>query len=325
MRALICESFGPVDQLKVGDFQDPAPGPGWVVVDTKAGGLNFPDILMVQGLYQFKPDTPFVAGQEGAGVVSALGEGVDGLKVGDRVAFLSGVGAFAEKTPVPAAMVTKIPDAMDFATAAGFTMVYGTSYYALKQRAGLKAGEMLLVLGAAGGVGLAAVELGVAMGAKVIAAASTDEKLAVCKKYGASETINYANEDLKARVKELTGGQGVDVCYDPVGGDLAELGVRSMGWNGRYLVIGFAAGEIPKIPLNLALLKSCAIVGVFWGAWASRDPKESQANMAELFEMYEAGRIKPLVSARYTLEDFAKAFSDLAERRAKGKVVLEIA
>lgn len=322
MRALQCKAFGPIDQLSVDEVPDPEVTPGHVVVDVKAAGLNFPDILCVQGLYQFKPETPFTPGQEGAGVVSAVGEGVTHLAVGDRVAFMGLTGAFAEKTVVAAAAVSKIPDAMDFESAAGFTMVYGTTLYALKQRGDLKAGETLLVLGAAGGVGLAAVEVGKAMGARVIAAASSAEKLEVCRAHGADETINYTSEDLKARLKELTGGAGVDVIYDPVGGDFAEPALRGIGWNGRYLVIGFAAGDIPKIPLNLALLKSCQIVGVFWGAWTFKEPKANAANLAELHAMFEAGKLKPRVSATYGLDAAVEGMRDLAERRAIGKIVL---
>lgn len=322
MRALVCESFGPIEQLKVTETPDPEPAPDHVVVDVKAAGLNFPDVLCVQGLYQFKPETPFTPGQEAAGVISALGEGVSRFQVGDRVAFVGLTGAFAEKALVHSFAVGKIPDSMPFETAAGFSMAYGTSYYALKQRGGLQPGETLLVLGAAGGVGLAAVELGKAMGARVIAAASTAEKLEAARAAGADEGVNYAEEDLRARMKELTGGAGVDVIYDPVGGDYAEPALRSMGWGGRYLVIGFAAGEIPRIPLNLTLLKSCQIVGVFWGAWLGRAPAEHAANMAELFSFFEAGKLKPHVSARYPLADAQTGLADLAARKAVGKIVL---
>lgn len=325
MRALVCDHFGPLDTLRLGTLPDPTPGPGQVLIEAAAGGLNFPDLLMVQGLYQVRPPTPFAPGQEGAGVVTAVGEGVDRVAPGDRVAHLSGVGAFAESVVADADAVVPIPDAMDMETAAGFSMAYGTSYYALKDRAALQPGETLLVLGAAGGVGLAAVELGAAMGARVIAAASTDEKLAVCRAHGAAEVINYTEDDLRDRVKEITGGRGVDVLYDPVGGPLAEPGVRSMAWGGRYLVVGFAAGEIPSVPLNLPLLKSCALVGVFWGAWVQRHPEAHRANTAELFALYEEGAIRPHVSSVYPLDRFGEAFAEIAERRARGKVVITLA
>ena len=322
MKALICKEFGPEDQLVVEDVDAPAIQPGHVRIDVKAGGLNFPDLLCVRGQYQFKPPLPFVPGTEGAGVVSELGEGVEGLSVGDKVLFNTPVGAFAEQAVVPAPAVTPIPQSMPFDAAAGLTIVYGTSYHALKQRAEIKPGETLLVLGAAGGVGLATVELGKAMGAKVIAAASSDEKLAVCKTHGADELINYSTEDLKARIKELTGGKGVDVIYDPVGGDYSETAFRGIAPGGRHLVIGFAAGEIPKLPLNLALLKMASVVGVFWGAWAGSVPGGHKQNMDELFEMFEAGKIKPHVAGSYELEDFIEGFNALSGRTAIGKVIL---
>jgi NADPH2:quinone reductase len=255
-------------------------------------------------------------------VVKAVGEGVSGFKPGDRVIAYLGHGAFAEETTVAPDRLIKIPDAMDFVTAAGFILTYGTSHYALKDRAYLKPGETLLVLGAAGGVGLAAVELGKAMGAKVIAAASSDEKLAVCRQHGADEVINYSREDLKTRIKELTGGKGVDVCYDPVGGEYAEPALRNMAWDGRFLVIGFAAGDIPRIPLNLVLLKSCQIVGVFWGASTQRDPKHNQENIAELVQWWSEGKLKPLISATYPLERTVEALKEVQERRVKGKIVI---
>lgn len=322
MKALYCREFGPEDQMKVEDIDDPALPDGHVLVDVKAAGLNFPDLLCVRGEYQFKPPTPFVPGGEGAGVVTQVADGVENLKVGDRVCFNGLTGAFAEKVATPAMAAIKIPDAMSFEEAAGLTVVYATSYYALKQRAKLQPGESVLVLGAAGGVGLATVELAKAMGAKVIAAASSDEKLAVAREHGADEGINYSSEDLKARTKELTGGQGVDVIYDPVGGELAEAAFRAIGWEGRHLVIGFASGPIPKLPLNLPLLKGASAVGVFWGAWAMRDPKGHFGNMKELFDFYEAGKIKPRVAGAYKLEEFLEAFGQLSGRKAMGKVVL---
>ena len=322
MRALYCREFGPEAGMKVEEIDTPALPDAHVLVDVKAAGLNFPDLLCVRGEYQFKPPLPFVPGGEGAGIVTALGEGVTNLAVGDRVCFNGLTGAFAEQVAAPAGAVIKIPDSMSFEEGAGLTVVYATSYYALKQRARLQPGETLLVLGAAGGVGLATVELGKAMGAKVIACASSDEKLAAAKAHGADEGINYTSDDLRARIKEITGGKGVDVIYDPVGGDFAETAFRSIAWEGRHLVIGFAAGDIPKLPLNLPLLKGASVVGVFWGAWAMRDPAAHYQNMAELFEMFEAGKIKPHVAGRYKLDDFLAAFGELSGRKAIGKVVL---
>ncbi|PWE17402.1 NADPH:quinone oxidoreductase [Marinicauda salina] len=322
MRALICEEFAPYDQLKVAEADAPPAGEGMVVIDVRAAGVNFPDILLVEGKYQMRPDTPFIPGMEIAGEVSEIGANVSGFKPGDRVIAATMLGGFAEKVAAPAAQIVPMPDSMSFEEGAALTTIYGTSYHALKQRADLKAGETLLVLGAAGGVGLAAVQIAKAMGATVIAAASSDEKLDVAKESGADAGINYASEDLKARAKELTDGKGVDVVYDPVGGDLAEPALRAVGWEGRYLVVGFAAGDIPKIPLNLALLNSRDIQGVFWGAWAGRNPRENAANMKALFDLYEAGKIKPRISAAYPLDDFKQAFDDIMQRRVMGKVVL---
>ena len=322
MKALYCREFGPEADMKVEDIDTPLLPDDHVMIDVKAAGLNFPDLLCVRGDYQFKPPLPFVPGGEGAGIVTALADGVKNISIGDRVCFNGLTGAFAEQVAAPAGAVIKIPDSMSFEEGAGLTVVYATTYYALKQRGKLQPGETLLVLGAAGGVGLAAVQLGKAMGAKVIAAASSDEKLAAAKAYGADEGINYSTEDLKARVKELTGKQGADVIYDPVGGDLAESAFRAIAWEGRFLVIGFAAGEIPKLPLNLTLLKGASAVGVFWGAWAMRDPQAHYANMAELFEMYENGKIKPHVAGTYPLEDFLGAFGQLSGRKAIGKVII---
>ena len=322
MKAILCKEFGTADKLVLEEIADPIAGKDEVVVDIKAAGINFPDTLIIAGLYQFKPPFPFTPGGEAAGVVSALGEGVTDFQVGDRVIASMLVGGFAESVAVPAMMLTKIPDEMEFNTAAGFTVTYATSYHALKDRAQLKAGETLLVLGAAGGVGLAAVELGKAMGATVIAAASSAEKLDVCKKAGADELINYSDEKLKDRVKELTGGKGADVIYDPVGGELSEQALRAIAINGRFLVVGFAAGDIPKIPLNLTLLKQCQIVGVFWGAWARADRQAHDDNFSELLDMFKDGKVKPLVSQTFPLVDYKDAYACLTERRAKGKVVL---
>lgn len=322
MKALLCRELGHYKNMEVGDAPDPVVKPGHVVIDVKAAGLNFPDILLVRGEYQANPPLPFTPGAECAGVISAVGDGVTNVKLGDRVFASMLLGAFAEKVMVPAVTVFPMSDAMTFEDAAGFTLTYGTSYHALKQRAKLQKDETMLVLGAAGGVGLTAVELGTLMGAKVIAAASTDEKLAVTKEYGAVDGINYSNDALKARVKEITGGKGVDVVYDPVGAGMAEQALRLVNPEGRFLVIGFAAGEIPKIPLNLPLLKGCQIVGVFWGAWVQRDPKAHVANMRELLGFYAEGKIKPRNSATYPVADFVQAFDDIAERRARGKVIL---
>ena len=318
MKALTVESFKPYAEHTVQEMPSQPMKPGHVRIDVKAAGLNFPDILMVEGKYQIKPPFPFTPGSECAGIITELADDVPHLKVGDRVAAMGQNGGFASEVLAPMMVTWPIGD-MPFETAAGMALVYGTSYYGLKQRGQLKEGETLLVLGAAGGVGLAAVELGKAMGAKVIAAASTDEKLAVCKEHGADELINYKTEDLKARLKELG---GCDVIYDPVGDKFAEPAMRTLKWYGRYLVIGFAGGEIPKIPLNLALLKSIDIRGVFWGTWTMKSPKGHQANMGEILGMYKSGKIKPRISNTYPLEDFAKACDELTQRRAMGKVIL---
>lgn len=319
MKALLCREFLPYTEHSVEDVPTPDLAKGTVRIAVKAAGVNFPDILQIQGQYQMKPAFPFIPGAECSGIIEAVGDGVTHLKVGDRVACLSTLGAFAEKVVVPAMATLKITDSMSFEEAAAFALVYGTSYYALKQRGQLTPGETLLVLGAAGGVGLATVELGKAMGATVIAAASTDEKLDICKKHGADHVINYSREDLKTAVKTLG---GADVIYDPVGDKFAEPAMRTLKWGGRHLVIGFAGGEIPKIPLNLVLLKSIDIRGVFWGAWTQRDPKGHQENMTEILTLFEKGQIKPRVSNRYALDDFKSAFAELANRKAMGKVVL---
>lgn len=321
MRALICRELGPAENLAVIDVPEPTPGHGEVVIDVKAAGLNFLDTLVIEGKYQAKPDLPFTPGGEAAGVVSSVGDDVSGLVPGMRVMALGQFGAFAQKWAVPAPAVLRMPEGLDFETAAGFGLAYGTSYYALNQRAGLQAGETLLVLGAAGGVGSAAVQLGKAMGARVIAAASTDEKLAFAATCGADERINYVSEDLRERVKSLTAGQGVDVVYDPVGGELTEQAFRSIAWNGRLLVIGFASGTIPQLPLNLTLLKGASVVGVFWGSWIMRDPAASAANFDELFTMLAEEKLRPSVSDVFPLEGYEEAFGALSERTATGKVV----
>jgi len=322
MKAVLCKAYGPPESLVVEDVEPLKPGKGQVVITVKACGVNFPDALIIQGKYQVKPPMPFSPGSEIAGIVKEVGAGVDSARVGDRVIAFIGHGGFAEEVLAEAAQLIPIPDAMDFATAASFVLTYGTSHYALKDRAQTRPGETLLVLGAAGGVGLAAVEIGKVMGARVIAAASTDEKLEVCKQHGADELINYTTQDLRERVKELTRGEGVDVVYDPVGGNYSEVALRGMAWGGRFLVIGFAAGEIPRIPLNLTLLKGCSIVGVFWGSFTARDPKRNQQHLQELLNWYVTGKIKPLISATYPLERAADALNDMMNRRVKGKVVL---
>lgn len=322
MKAVLCKELGPADKLVVGDAPDPVAAPGHVVVDVKAAGLNFPDTLIIEGKYQVKPDLPFTPGGEGAGVVTELGDGVTHLKEGDKVIFMTQTGAFAEKTMVPAITTIPMPEGMPFEMAAGITLTYGTSYHALKQRAQLQPGETVLVLGAAGGVGIATVELAKAMGAKVIAAASTDEKLEFCKASGADELINYSTEDMKARLKEITGGKGVDVIYDPVGGDYTEAAFRNMAAGGRHLVIGFAAGDIPKVPINLCLLKQASLVGVFWGAWVSKNPSDQIQNMKEILGMVAEGKVRAAVNDVFPLEQVADAYACLTERRAKGKVIL---
>ena len=322
MRAVICRELTGVGGLEyVDNWPEPQAGPGEVLVDVKAAALNFPDLLMIQGLYQERPPLPFVVGTEMAGVVAAVGEGVGHVAVGDRVVAACGR-ALAERVAVKAPLVIPAPRALDFTAASGICITYFTTMYALKQRAQLQAGETLLVLGAAGGVGTTAVELGKQMGATVIAAASSDAKLDLTRRLGADHVVNYATQDLRERIKEITGGKGVDVVYDPVGGSLAEPALRSMAWRGRYLVIGFAGGDIPRIPLNLPLLKGCSIVGVFWGSFALRERDEQRRNVEELWGMFEAGRLVPVVGETHRLDDYAAAFESLASRRAQGKVVV---
>jgi len=324
MRAVLCTEYGAQDRLSIGEVPDPVAGPGEVVIEMAAASLNFPDLLVIAGLYQFKPEPPFVPGAEGAGTVLAVGSDVVNVKVGQRVMAVGVQGAFADRWAVDASSVIPIPDEMSFETAASLTLAFGTSYHALKQRAALAPGETLLVLGAAGGVGSAAIEIGKAMGATVIAAASTDEKLEFCRNLGADIVINYASEDLKSRAKELTDGRGVDVIYDPVGGELSEQAFRAIAWKGRHLVVGFASGDIPSIPLNLPLLKGAEIVGVFWGSFTSREHEENMRNGAELFQMLSDGTLKPRVTNVFPLEDYESAFDLMASRRATGKIVLEM-
>jgi NADPH2:quinone reductase len=321
MKAVVCKEFGPVENLVVEDLPDPIPAAGEVVIAIHAAGVNFPDGLMVQGIYQMKPPRPFTPGNEVAGVVSAIGAGVTTHKIGDRVVALCGLNGFAEKVAVAAERALPIPDAMDFNTAGGLMLVYGTSLHALQNKAKLKSGETLLVLGAAGGVGLAAVELGHAMGARVIAAASTDEKLALAKAHGAELGINYTTADLKTELKRLV-PQGVDVVYDPVGGALTEPAVRGMGWGGRLLIIGFANGEIPKLPLNLLLLKEGEAIGVFWGAWTQRDPAGHAANVGRLMQWYTEGKIRPHIGGAFPLSQAKRAIEAVMGRKALGKIVI---
>ncbi|MGB1250827.1 MAG: NADPH:quinone oxidoreductase family protein [Candidatus Promineifilaceae bacterium] len=322
MKAIVCNSYGPPANLAYGDFPDPVPSEKQVLISVQACGVNFPDTLIIQGLYQFKPEMPFSPGSDIAGVVEAVGDKVRGFKVGDEVVAMTGWGGYAEKAVVDYRSVFPKPPGMNMVNAASFLMAYGTSYYALKDRGQLKAGDTLLVLGAAGGVGLTAVELGKLMGARVIAAASSAEKLAICQKYGADEIINYKEEDLKKRVKALTGGKGADVIYDPVGGAYAEPALRAIGWEGRYLVIGFAAGEIPKIPLNLALLKGCQIVGVFWGSFAQRDPAANMQQTLQLIQWFNEGKLNPHIHDTYPLENAPQALEDMMQRKVKGKAVV---
>ncbi|MEO8630952.1 MAG: NADPH:quinone oxidoreductase family protein [Betaproteobacteria bacterium] len=322
MKAVVCKAYGPPEALVVEDVASPKPGKGQVVISVKAAGVNFPDTLIIQGKYQFKPEPPFSPGGEVAGVIKALGEGVSGLRVGDRVIGASTFGGFAEELVTDADKVIPMPDGMDFVPASAFVLTYGTSYHALKDRAQIKAGETLLVLGASGGVGLSAIQIGKAFGARVTAAASSEAKLQVCRDNGADETIDYSREDLRARVKAITAGRGLDVVYDPVGGSHSELALRDMAWNGRFLVVGFAAGDIPKIPLNLALLKGCSIVGVFWGAFTRIEPDANRRNNEALMQMYAEGTVKPHIHATYSLDRAVDALNEVLSKRVSGKVVL---
>ncbi len=324
MKAVLCKQFGPPESLVVEELPSPRAGAGEVVVSVRAASLNFPDVLIVQNKYQFKPPLPFSPGSEMAGLVKEVGEGVHGYRPGDRVLAVTTYGAFAEEVKVDAGRLVPIPAGMDFNSAAAFLMTYGTSDHALRDRAQLRAGETLLVLGAAGGVGLSAVEIGKALGARVIACASSADKLEVCRQHGADDAINYTTEDLRERIKELTGGKGVDVVYDPVGGPYTEPALRSTGWRGRLLVIGFTAGEIPKIPLNLPLLKGSSIVGVFWGEFARREPKAFAESIGQLGAWFREGKLKPHVSQTFPLEQAVEALKLMATRKAKGKVVLTV-
>jgi NADPH:quinone reductase len=322
MKAVVCKAYGPPETLVFEEVESPVAGPGEAVVSVKAASVNFPDVLIIENKYQVKPPLPFSPGSELAGVVAAVGDGVTAFRPGDCVMAITGYGAFAEAVKTEARRLLAMPPGMDFATAAAFGLTYATSEHALVDRGALKSGETLLVLGAAGGVGLAAIEIGKILGARVIACASTDDKLAVCREHGADETLNYATEDLRERVKALTGGAGADVVYDPVGGNYTELALRSIAWRGRLLVVGFAAGEIPRIPLNLTLLKGCSIVGVFWGDFTRREPQHFAEAMARLGRWYAEGRLKPHISATFPLDRAADALALMAARKVTGKVVL---
>ncbi len=322
MKAVLCTQFGGPETLEMADIESPVAGPGEVVVAVRAAGLNFFDTLIIQNKYQFKPDLPFSPGAEIAGEVTSLGDGVEGIQVGDRVMAYSVWGGVRAEIAISQEAVIAMPDGLDFVTAAGLIVTYGTSLHALKDRADIQPGETLAVLGASGGVGQAAVEIGKAMGARVIACASSEDKLEFCRTLGADETLNYTDEDLKSRLKELSNGKGVDVIYDPVGADLAEPALRAIGWNGRFLVVGFAGGGIPKIPLNLALLKGCQIVGVFWGDHLVREPDRHRANMTQLLDWVVEGKIKPHIHKVYPLEETADALLAIARREVRGKVIV---
>lgn len=332
MRAISCVEFGGPEKLVLENLPSPEPGSNEVVVKVHAAAVNFPDSLIIQNKYQFKPPLPFSPGAEAAGVVTKIGSNTKRLKVGDRVINVSPFGAFREEIVCNENTCIPISNDMDFQTGAAFMMAYGTSHYALSRRANIKPGDKLLVLGAAGGVGLAAVELGVAMGAHVIAAASTQDKLDLCKEAGAHDTIlyagNIADKDAQRafsqQIKSATNGNGADVVYDPVGGAYSEPALRAMNWNGRYLVIGFASGDIPTIPLNLTLLKGTSVVGVFWGAHTLCEPKEHLECIAELMKFYQEGKIKPKIASIYVLEDTPKAIQEISERRAKGKIIISM-
>ena len=322
MKAILCKQYGPPESLSFEEVPAPRPAEGEVVISMRAASLNFPDVLVIQNKYQFKPPLPFSPGSELAGVVKEVGPGVSAFKAGDKVIAFTTYGAFAEEVKTEAARLVPLPEGMSYESGAAFLLTYATSDHALRDRAALQAGETLLVLGAAGGVGLAAIEIGKALGAKVIACASSAEKLAVCKEHGADELIDYAKEDLRERIKALTGGRGVDVVYDSVGGAYTEPAFRSLAWRGRLLVVGFAAGEIPKLPLNLALLKGASVVGVFWGDFARREPKAFAESVRQLGQWYREGKLKPHVSQTFPLARAVDALKLMAARQVKGKVVL---
>ncbi|GAB3988718.1 NADPH:quinone oxidoreductase family protein [Spirosoma daeguense] len=324
MKAIVCNAYGLPDTLTLEDVPSPSPGPSDVLIQVKACSLNFPDTLTIRNMYQFKPQLPFSPGSEASGIVKEVGDNVTHVKPGDRVFTYGTHGGLAEERIAEARATLPIPEGMDFVTGASTLYAFGTSYHALKDRAQLQSGETLLVLGAAGGVGLAAVELGKLMGATVIAAASTDEKLAICQQKGATYGINYTTEDLRERIKEITNGKGVDVVYDPVGDKWADPAIRSLAWRGRYLVVGFAGGDIPKIPLNLALLKGSSIVGVFWGMFGQKEPELNRQNMEQIATWVLQGKIAPRISKLYSLAEAPQALTDMMERRIIGKAVVVI-
>ena len=324
MKAIVCKSYGPPENLVLEDIDDPVASENEAIVKVYSASLNFPDGLQIQGKYQFQPPMPFTPGSEVGGIITSVGAGLQGFSVGDRVMATPGIGGLAEQVAVKADGLRKIPDSMDFKTAAGFAMIYTTSYYALKQRAQLKPDETLLVLGASGGVGLAAVELGKVMDARVIAAASSDEKLEFVNRLHPDALLNYSDGEFKERVKDLTKGRGADVIYDPVGGDLFDQSCRCINWNGRLLVIGFASGRIPEYKANLALLKGASMVGVFLGRFRKEEPQEYENNFAELLQMYDEGKLKPIVTESFAMSDFVDAFNVFTERKVMGKVTLEI-
>jgi NADPH2:quinone reductase len=322
MKAILCTRFGTPDELELADIPQPVAGPGEAVVRVKAAALNFFDTLIIAGKYQYKPPFPFSPAAEFAGIVESIGAGVTDVSPGDRVMSNIGWGAARESVAVPAQQLVKLPEGLDFERAAGLTVTYATTLYALRERAQLQPGETLVALGASGGTGLAAIELGKIMGARVIACASSDEKLAFAQAHGADETVNYASEDLRGALKKLGGEHGIDVVYDPVGGSYAEPAVRSLAWAGRYLVVGFAAGDIPKLPLNLVLLKSCDIRGVFWGAWTKREPEAQRGLMTDIVRWCAESRLSSHVHAVYPLAEIATALKAIADRQVMGKIVL---
>jgi NADPH2:quinone reductase len=324
MKAIVCNEFGMPDTLQYQEINTPSPKEGQLLITVKACSVNFPDTLIIQGKYQFRPEFPFSPGSDVAGIIEEVGENVKHFKVGDEVVGFIPFGGFAEKAIVNAKDCFPKPKGMSMVNASAFLLAYGTSYHALKDRANLQKDETILILGASGGVGLTALELAKLMGAKVIAAASSKEKLELCKQFGADEVINYTEESLKDRVKEITNGKGVDVIYDPVGGHFSELALRAIAWRGRHLVIGFANGEIPKIPINLTLLKGASIVGVFWGAFAQNQPKESLENIKELLTWFTKGDLKPHIDKTYSLQNAPKALEAMMQRKTKGKIVIDM-
>ncbi|MBL4605758.1 MAG: NADPH:quinone oxidoreductase family protein [Flavobacteriaceae bacterium] len=324
MKAIVCNKFGLPSSLSYQEVDNPSPKKGESLISVKACSVNFPDTIIIQGKYQYRPEFPFSPGSDIAGIVESVGEGVKGFQVGDEIVGFIPYGGFAEKAIAPARDCFPKPKGMSMVNASAFLLAYGTSYYALKDRAKLQKGETVLVLGASGGVGITAVELSKLMGAKVIAAASSKEKLALCKEFGADEVINYTEENLKERTKELTNGKGVDVIYDPVGGDFSEQAFRAIAWKGRHLVVGFANGEIPKIPLNLPLLKGADIRGVFWGAFAQKEPQKSMMNIQQLLTWFAKGDVKPYINATYSLQKTPQALEDMMNRKVKGKIVIDL-